>query len=59
MSTNRNKRSLTLDITTAEGQAILQRMVDGADIFVNNLPRFSSMQKLGSTRTRAWRATRG
>ena len=47
MSTNRNKRSLTLDITTAEGQAILQRMVDGADIFVNNLPRFSSMQKLG------------
>ncbi len=47
MSTNRNKRSLTLDITTAEGQAILQRMVDGADIFVNNLPRFSSMEKLG------------
>ena len=47
MSTNRNKRSLTLDITTAEGQAILQRMVDGADIFVNNLPRASSMQKLG------------
>ena len=47
MSTNRNKRSLTLDITTAEGQAILQRMVDGTDIFVNNLPRASSMHKLG------------
>ncbi|MCX7707907.1 MAG: CoA transferase [Anaerolineae bacterium] len=47
MSTNRNKRSMTLDITTPEGGAILRRLIDGADIFVNNLPRFSSMQKLG------------
>lgn len=47
MSTNRNKRSLTLDITTAEGQTIAQRLVDSADIFINNLPRFNSMQKLG------------
>ncbi len=47
MSTNRNKRSVTLDITTPEGQAIMHRLVDGADIFVNNLPRFASMQKLG------------
>lgn len=46
MSTNRNKRSVTLDITTPEGSAILQRMVDGADIFINNLPRFSSLEKL-------------
>ncbi len=47
MSTNRNKRSVTLDITTPEGSAILQRMVDEADIFINNLPRFSSLEKLG------------
>ena len=47
MSTNRNKRSLTLDIATSEGQAIVQRLVDGADIFINNLPRYNSLQKLG------------
>lgn len=47
MSTNRNKRSVTLDITTPEGRAILQQMVDGADIFINNLPRFSSLERLG------------
>jgi len=46
MSTNRNKRSLTLDITKPEGQAIIHQLVDSADIFINNLPRFSSMQKL-------------
>src|SRR5512142_3019818 len=47
MSTNRNKRSLTLDAKTPEGQAILRRLVDGADIFVTNLPRLSSMAELG------------
>ncbi len=47
MSTNRNKRSLTLDITAPDGGDILRQLVDGADIFVNNLPRFSSLQKLG------------
>ena len=46
MSTNRNKRSLALDITKAEGRAILHRLVDRADIFINNLPRFSSLEKL-------------
>src|SRR5512133_3384431 len=39
MSTNRNKRSLTLDAKTVEGGRILQRLVDSADVFVNNLPR--------------------
>lgn len=47
MSTNRNKRSVTLDITAAEGRAIMHRLVDEADIFVNNLPRLASMQRLG------------
>ncbi len=47
MSTNRNKRSLTLDVTTRQGQEILHRLVDTADIFVNNLPRLSSLRRLG------------
>jgi crotonobetainyl-CoA:carnitine CoA-transferase CaiB-like acyl-CoA transferase len=47
MSTNRNKRSLTLDVAAPEGGEIVRRLVDGADVFINNLPRLSSMQKLG------------
>jgi formyl-CoA transferase/CoA:oxalate CoA-transferase len=47
MSTNRNKRSLTLDAADPEGRAILHRLIDGADVFINNLPRMASMQKLG------------
>jgi crotonobetainyl-CoA:carnitine CoA-transferase CaiB-like acyl-CoA transferase len=47
MSTNRNKRSLTLDVATPEGEAIIRRLVDKADVFVNNLPRLSSLEKLG------------
>ena len=47
MSTNRNKRSLTLDAADPEGRAILHRLIEGADVFINNLPRMASMQKLG------------
>ncbi len=47
MSTNRNKRSLTLDVTTPEGNEIIRRLVNSADVFVNNLPRISSMERLG------------
>ena len=35
---NRNKRSLTLDSTTAEGTEITRRLVVGADIVVANMP---------------------
>ncbi|MGE0215625.1 CaiB/BaiF CoA transferase family protein [Mycolicibacterium sp.] len=35
---NRNKRSLTLDSTTAEGRVITCRLVAGADIVVANMP---------------------
>ncbi len=47
MSTNRNKRSLTLDAKTVQGKAILRRLLGTADIFVTNLPRTSSMEELG------------
>jgi crotonobetainyl-CoA:carnitine CoA-transferase CaiB-like acyl-CoA transferase len=35
---NRNKRSLTLDPMTPEGQEIVRRLVQGADVVVANLP---------------------
>ena len=35
---NRNKRSLTLDTTTADGQEITRKLVAGADIVVANMP---------------------
>ncbi len=33
---HRNKRSLTLNLKTADGKAILDRLIDGADIIVEN-----------------------
>lgn len=36
---NRNKRSLTLDTTTDEGQKITRELVAGADIVVANMPK--------------------
>jgi crotonobetainyl-CoA:carnitine CoA-transferase CaiB-like acyl-CoA transferase len=36
--TDRSKRSLALDLTRAEGQAVLARLVGSADIFITNMP---------------------
>src|SRR5690606_36256351 len=36
LSANRNKRSLTLDFTTAEGQALARRLAARADVLVEN-----------------------
>lgn len=33
---HRNKRSLTLDLKTTEGQEVLGRLIDGADVLVEN-----------------------
>ena len=33
---NRNKRSVTIDMATAEGQALIRQMAQGADILVEN-----------------------
>lgn len=47
LSLNRNKRSLTLDISTPKGQEIIGRLLQQADIFLLNLPRRASWQKYG------------
>jgi formyl-CoA transferase len=45
-STNRNKLSLTLDLKTAEGRAVLHRLVAQADVLVENY-RAGVMDRLG------------
>lgn len=42
----RNKRSMTLDLRTAEGQYIARRLIGGADVLVENF-RPGSMEKWG------------
>ena len=46
-SVNRNKRSLTLDLKQPDGQAIMQRLLAGADVLVCNMPRLDSLERLG------------
>jgi crotonobetainyl-CoA:carnitine CoA-transferase CaiB-like acyl-CoA transferase len=36
LCTNRNKRSLTVDMTTPEGQAIIRELAAGADVVIEN-----------------------
>ena len=36
VSLNRNKRSLTLDLTSEEGQSVLHELVEEADVFMQN-----------------------
>jgi formyl-CoA transferase/CoA:oxalate CoA-transferase len=45
LSINRNKRSLTLDLKTDEGQEILHKLAAGADIFVCNIPKADSRRR--------------
>ena len=45
LSVNRNKRSLTLNFANPDGQAVLHRLLDKADVFLTNLPRASSFKK--------------
>src|SRR5436305_13950713 len=46
MAINRGKRSITLDITKAEGQQILRELAGGADVLVENF-RPGVMERLG------------
>jgi crotonobetainyl-CoA:carnitine CoA-transferase CaiB-like acyl-CoA transferase len=43
MALNRNKRSLTLDISTNKGQEIIGRLLQQADVFLSNRPTFSCL----------------
>lgn len=43
---NRNKRSLTLDLSKSDGLAILHRLLDGADVYVHNF-RQRELEKFG------------
>ena len=47
LGTNRNKRSLTLDLTTATGKKIFEQLLEVSDVLVHNLPRESSRKNLG------------
>jgi crotonobetainyl-CoA:carnitine CoA-transferase CaiB-like acyl-CoA transferase len=46
LAINRNKRSIAVDLKTAEGREILQRLVTGADVLVHNM-RVAAIERLG------------
>ena len=46
LSINRNKRSLTLDIKTPGGREILEKLIDGSDVLLENF-RPGTLSKLG------------
>jgi len=45
---NRNKRSLSVDLKTDEGQIILKKLLKNTDVFITNLPK-SPRKRLGLT----------
>jgi crotonobetainyl-CoA:carnitine CoA-transferase CaiB-like acyl-CoA transferase len=45
-SLNRNKRSVTLDLRSETGKAVVRKLVEGADVVVNNF-RPGVMERLG------------
>jgi crotonobetainyl-CoA:carnitine CoA-transferase CaiB-like acyl-CoA transferase len=47
LSTNRNKRSLTLNLNQPRGLEIMRRLVSGADVFLHNQPQRESLVKRG------------
>lgn len=47
LSINRNKKSLSLDIGSAEGRDILHRLIAEADVFICNIPKAASRQRAG------------
>lgn len=46
LNCNRNKRSITLDLTNPTGMEVLHRLISSADVFVHNM-RSKSAKKLG------------
>jgi crotonobetainyl-CoA:carnitine CoA-transferase CaiB-like acyl-CoA transferase len=55
LSTHRNQRSLTLDLKHPDGLAVARRLVEGADVLVQNFrPGVMERLGLGWEATRAW-----
>jgi crotonobetainyl-CoA:carnitine CoA-transferase CaiB-like acyl-CoA transferase len=46
LSINRNKRSVTLDLKNAEGKKVLERLIEGADVVVENFSP-GTLERLG------------
>lgn len=46
-ATNRNKRSLSLNIRSAGGQGVMQQLLATTDIFLCNIPRDESLRRAG------------
>lgn len=46
-ATNRNKRSLTLNIQAPAGQAVLHKLLANTDVLICNLPREESLKRAG------------
>ncbi len=51
-ATNRNKRSLTLNIQKEEGRALLQGLLSTTDVLILNIPRDDSLQRAGLDQAR-------
>lgn len=47
VGTNRNKRSLTLNLGTEPGRGIFHKLIQKADVFLHNVPKAKSRKKLG------------
>jgi crotonobetainyl-CoA:carnitine CoA-transferase CaiB-like acyl-CoA transferase len=45
LAVNRNKRSLALNLATPDGQEVLHRLADAADVFVTNLPTRDALRR--------------
>ncbi len=46
-STNRNKRSLSLNIRSEAGRRVMRRLLAGADVLLCNIPRDDSLRRAG------------
>lgn len=47
LGTNRNKRSLALDLSKDGSRPVLERLIKGADVLIHNVPKHRSRVKLG------------
>ncbi|MFZ1403045.1 MAG: CoA transferase [Anaerolineae bacterium] len=54
LSTNRNKRSMTLNLKHPAAQAVLHQLVRTADVFVVNQPSLESLRKLAADPDTLW-----